>query len=299
MHRLRRLTWIIIIAFLIYLSFNAACIYRQRLKQRAAWAALENKIKKQAEAFGSGTGIVIEDLSTGWQIRINANRLFASASMVKVPIMASVFYAYTEKRLDLKQRLVLKNRYKALGSGVLKGYSQGTALDIDDLVELMITESDNTAANMLIEYMGFTSLNNYFKKLGLRNTNIVRKMMDFQSRRDGVENFTCAGDLAYLLERIYQDRLINERFSRRCLQILKKQKIRDRIPAKLPAGTVVAHKTGLERGICHDAGIVFTPRGNFIICVLTRHNHKTSRPAKRFISDIALEVYNYFQAGNY
>lgn len=297
MHRFRRLIWLIIIGFLIYLSFNTAYIYRQRLKQRRAnWAALEKKVKKQAETFGQGTGIVIKDLSTGWKITVNANRSFPSASMVKVPIMASIFYARAEKRLDLKQRLALKNRYKASGSGVLKGYAQGTALDIDDLIELMITESDNTAANMLIGYMGFSPLNNYFKKLGLNNTNIARKMMDFKSRRYGVENFTSASDLAYLLEEIYNYKLINEPFSRRCLQILKKQKIRDRIPAKLPPGTIVAHKTGLERGICHDAGIVFTPRGDFIICVLTQHHYKTSRPAKKFISDIALDVYNYCQS---
>lgn len=298
MHRFKRLTWLIIIGLFIYLSFNTWHIYRQRqLKQRRAnWVVLEEKIKKQAETFGQETGIVIEDLSTGWKITVNANRLFPSASMVKVPIMASIFCARAEKILDLKQRLVLKNRHKALGSGVLKEYAQGTTLDIDDLIELMIIESDNTAANMLIEYLGFAPLNNYFKKMGLNNTNIARKMMDFKSRRYGLENFTSASDLAYLLEEIYNYKLINKRFSRRCLRILKKQKIRDRIPAKLPSRTVVAHKTGLEKGVCHDAGIVFTPRGDFIICVLTRHHYKISRPAKKFISNIALDVYNYCQS---
>lgn len=281
----------------IYLSFNIWHIYKEKqLEQRRTnWAILEERIKKQVESFGQETGIVIEDLSTGWKIAINENKLFPSASMVKVPIMASFFCACAEKILDLKQRLVLKNRYKVLGSGVLKEYAQGTAFDIDNLIETMIVESDNTAANMLIEYLGFDSLNNYFKKIGLNNTNIARKMMDFKSRRYGLENFSSAADLAYLLEEIYNHKLINKSFSQRCLEILKKQKIRDRIPAKLPSGTVVAHKTGLEKGICHDAGIVFTPQGDFIICVLTRHNYKISRPAKKFISDIALDVYNYCQ----
>lgn len=298
MYRFKRLTWLIIIGLFIGLSFNIWHIYRYRqLKQRRAnWVVLEEKIKKQAKTFGQETGIVIEDLSTGWKITVNANRLFPSASMVKVPIMAGIFYARAEKTLDLKQRLVLKNRHKALGSGVLKEYAQGTTLDIDDLIELMIIESDNTAANMLIEYLGLAPLNNYFKKMGLNNTNIARKMMDFKSRRYGLENFTSASDLAYLLEEIYNYKLINKGFSRRCLGILKKQKIRDRIPAKLPPGTIVAHKTGLERGVCHDTGIVFTPRGDFIICVLTQHHYKTSRPAKKFISDIALDVYNYCQS---
>lgn len=69
--------------------------------------------------------------------------------------------------------------------------------------------------------------------------------------------------------------------------------MRDRIPKRLPADTVVAHKTGLENGVCHDVGIVFTSGGDFLICVLTKHNEKTSLLAKKLIIDIAKSVYDY------
>ena len=283
----------------IWRSYTANKMKKEELaKKKAAWALLEKKINSEIETFGQETAVVIKDLSNGWTISIGADKLFPSASLVKVPIMASLFSVSKEKRLDLKQCLVLRNKNKVLGSGILKTYASGTEFDLESLVEIMVTQSDNTAANMLIDYLGLEALNDYFKKLGLNNTNLVRKMMDFKSRQEGLENFTSAYDVAYLLEEIYNHKLIDGVFSQKCLDILKKQKLRDRIPARLPADTIVAHKTGLERGVCHDAGIVFTPGGDFIVCVLTRHNYKVSRPAKKFISQVSLDVYNYYQPGS-
>ncbi|TBR19406.1 serine hydrolase, partial [bacterium] len=100
-------------------------------------------------------------------------------------------------------------------------------------------------------------------------------------------------DMAKLLEDIYRGRVIDKSVSLKCLDILKRQKMRDRIPKYLPPDTVVAHKTGLENGVCHDAGIVFTPAGDFLICVLTRHTDKTARDAKYLIARIAKDAYDY------
>ncbi len=267
-------------------------IFRQR---KAEWCELEKSVKQDVNRFNQECGIVIKDLKYGWEITVNEDKLFPSASMVKVPIMASIVLASRQGKLKLEDTVVLKNKDKAYGSGVLKEYAQGSRFNIDDLIELMITQSDNTAANMLIDYMGFDNLNSYFKKFGLNNTNLARKMMDFKSRDQGIENFTSARDLANLLEKIYRHKLASRQSSQICLDILKKQKIRDRIPRRLPSGTVVANKTGLERNICHDAGIVFTPQGDFLICVLTRHQYQYARPAKIFISRLAREVYNCYQ----
>ena len=79
--------------------------------------------------------------------------------------------------------------------------------------------------------------------------------------------------------------------------LLGQQKVNDRIPRNLPKeGIAIAHKTGLERHVCHDVGIVYTPKGNFLICVLVKHENKLAKPAKKFISDIALLTYNYYQS---
>jgi beta-lactamase class A len=159
----------------------------------------------------------------------------------------------------------------------------------------MITQSDNAAANILINFLGFDTLNLYFKKMGLNHTNIARKMLDFEERKEGVENYTTAQDMSYLLEELYFGRFLNKNISDKCLELLGQQKINDRIPRKLPRGTYVVHKTGLERHVCHDVGIVFTNRGNFIICVLARHENRFARHAKKFIADVTLLTYNYYK----
>jgi len=275
--------------------FDLKSRYSRLEKRKIAWKILDGQMQKGSHSFTGEVSIFIEDLTSRWQIGINQDRLFPSASLVKIPIMAACFCAANEGKIKLDKVLILKAQDKSLGSGKLKEAPVGTRLSINKLIELMISESDNTAANMLIERLGFDYLNSCFKRLGLKDTNICREMMDFKSRKQGQENFTTASDLASLLAMIYHGRLINKTYSGMCLEYLKKQKIRDRIPAKLPPDTEIAHKTGLERGLCHDAGIVFAPKGVFLICVLTKYNHKTAKLAKEFIAQVALKTYNYYR----
>jgi beta-lactamase class A len=269
--------------------------YSRLEKRKITWKILDGQIREASLDFNGEVGIFIKDLTSNWQIGINQDRLFPSASLVKIPIMAACFSAANEGKIKLNEVLIFKAQDRSLGSGKLKEAPTGTKLSINKLIELMISESDNTAANMLIKRLGFDYLNSCFKRLRLNNTNICREMMDFKSRKAGRENFTTVSDLVSLLERIYHGRLINKFYSKMCLEYLKKQKIRDRIPAKLPPDTEIAHKTGLERGLCHDAGIVFVPGGDFLICVLTKHHHKTAKLAKEFIAQIALKTYNYYR----
>ncbi len=170
-----------------------------------------------------------------------------------------------------------------------------TKLSIERLIGLMIYESDNTATNILTNLLGIEYLNNAFKAFGLKNTDLSRKIADYHLREKGIENYTTAEDMALILEKIYRRILVNKDISEKCIGILKLQRINDRIPKYLPVDIVIAHKTGLEAGICHDVGIVFTRRGDFLISVLTKHKDSNSNPAKEFIAKVALYTYNYFE----
>ena len=130
--------------------------------------------------------------------------------------------------------------------------------------------------------------------MGLIGTTLKRKMMDFDSRARGIENYTTTSDLAYVLEKIYRQDFLGQQLSQIALALLKGQRVKDRLPRYLPQNIVVAHKTGLEKGIVHDAGIVFTPKGNYIICVLT-HKLGNYSEAKKFIADLSLLTYNLYE----
>ena len=129
--------------------------------------------------------------------------------------------------------------------------------------------------------------------LGLKHTRLLRKIADYQARDKGIENYTTADDMALLLDKIYQRKLGNKNISDQCISVLKLTRMNDRIPKHLPPEITVAHKTGLENGICHDAGIVFTPKGDFIIVVLTKHANPNSVPSKEFIAKISLHAYKH------
>ena len=268
-------------------------------KRKTAWGHLKTQLETRISSFGGEASIVIKDLTTGWEIDFNKDKLVPSASLVKIPIMLSLFQAAEEEKINLKDSITLKGSEKVEGSKVLGDKPAGSVFTVEELIAPMITQSDNTATNMLIDYLGIENLNEYFKKMGLKNTNIARKMMDFRERKKGVENYTTAGDMAFVLEKLYHCNFMNKDAAKQCLILLGDQKINDRIPKKLPKDEAfIAHKTGLERYICHDVGIVYTQKGNFLICVLVKHENKFAQPAKRFISDIALLAYNYSQEHN-
>ena len=302
----KRLTTIILFLILlcvcIFFAFNLYQTYRQiksahilTKNKKRAWLALTKNIENKVSHFNGKACIIIKDFDTGWEISLNENTPIPSASLVKVPIMISCFYAAQDGKINLSDSIIIKRSDKVGGSKIIGNAPAGSSFTVEELLRPMITQSDNAAANALIDFLGFETLKTYFKKLGLKNTNISRRMMDFEERKEGVENYTTAEDMAYLLEGLYKNKILNKDYSLKCLELLKDQKINDRIPRKLPkGGAFVAHKTGLERHICHDVGIVYTSRGDFIICVLVKHEDRYAKSAKKLIAEIALLTYNYY-----
>lgn len=281
------LVWLLLLCggLYLYLFYN-----KIRDDRKKAVITLAQTLKGDIAEAGLEPGVVVKDLTTGWEFSHNKNKLFPSASLVKIPIMLAVFNSAQEGRIDLKTTLTLRRSDKVSGSGVLKDMPEGSAFNIEQLVEYMICKSDNTAANMLIDLLGFEYISGYFEMLGLKNTTLNRRMMDFRARDKGIDNYTTAEDICYVLEKLYRGKFLNSAVSEKCLALLKQQSINDRIPARLPKEIVIAHKTGLERNVCHDAGIIFTPKGDIMICVLTK-NAKSHQLAKAFIATLAQDAY--------
>jgi beta-lactamase class A len=294
------ITVFILIGLLGYFSYKILVIYEKSNKERIvlekrkiAWINLKGVLASRINRFPGVCAVVVEDLSTGWSYAHNDDKLFASASLVKLPIMLAVFQAELKGMLDLDGTIKLKRSHITGGSGVLKGMPLGSFVSGDKLIEYMINNSDNTASNIFIDSLGFNYLNNTFKNFGLKNTNLSRKMMDFTYRKRGVENYTTAGDMSLLLRKLYKQEILSPSLSKKALNLLSNQKINDRIPVKLPYGTLVAHKTGLERYVCHDIGIVYTKKGDYLITVLTK-SKKGFNKSKILIANLALDVYNYY-----
>jgi len=284
----------------LYICFHSLIYFVQLRQQqveagqrKAAWQLLRRELGQKIKQFPGQAAVVVKDLRSGRQISYNRDKLFASASLAKLPIMAACFLADREGRVKLDRRVILKKSDKLSGSGILKNVQPGASFTVEKLIGLMVYESDNTATNILTNLLGVAYLKMTFNVLGLKHTSFSRRVADFNSRNRGIENYTTAQDMAYLLEKIYRGELVSRRASEKCLQLLKLQRVNDRIPKYLPAQAFVAHKTGLERAVCHDVGIIFSCRGDLLICVLTGHANPDAQVAKEFIAQVALDVYTY------
>lgn len=258
------------------------------------YTMLMHELQICADNFRGNSGIVVKDLQTRQKVCINSESLFPSASLVKIPIMAVVYEAEREGKLRLTDELKLQRKHKARGAGSLYRTRTGKKFTVRNLVERMIEESDNTATNMLVDALGFGYINQKFVEFGLKDTDMKRGIMDLKWRDAGIENYTTPAEMAYILERIYRKDLVSEQASAEMLEILKKQKHNDRIPRMLPDDLEIAHKTGTLRGTISDVGIVFTPEGDFIICVLT-DDIKSNRMAKKFIGKVADWTYQFYK----
>jgi len=258
------------------------------------WLQLVAGLEKDSRNYRGPVGIYFKDLETGRTWEHNPDTLFPSASLIKVPIMASVFEKIRQGGMTPDTQFKLAPGDRVGGSGSLRFARIGTSLSVMEIVYKMITESDNTATRMLINRLGMDFLGETFKELSLSSTNITPEGMSLTSGRPLRENFTTAREMASLLERIYAGELVSREASETMLDVLKHNKNRSRLRKGLPAGWALGHKTGLLRRACHDVGIVFSPRGDYVLAVLTGHAPDYTS-AKNFITKVAGLTYKYYK----
>jgi beta-lactamase class A len=258
------------------------------------WQAMVSGLDTAARAWRADSGIYVKDLTSGRTWEQNPDGLFPAASLIKVPIMAAVMEKIKGGAFTLDTEIKLTRRDRIGGSGSLRWVRDGTTLSVTEIIYKMITESDNTATRMLIDFVGMDYLSAEFRQLGLTNTNISEAGMSLKSGKVKNDNFTSAREMAGLMERIYKGELIDKNSSEFMMDVLKHNKSRSRLRKGLPLGWEIGHKTGLLRKSCHDAGIVFSPRGDYVIVVLT-----TGVPdytsAKNFITKVAGLTYKYYK----
>jgi len=257
---------------------------------------LARGIEDIAAEVGGIVGVAARDIARQRAIDLRADERFPSASVIKIAILLELMARTDAGELDLHDRVTLKDSDRVPGSGVLQMLHEGMELTLEDLAHLMITISDNTASNMLIEILACDRINGTLEALGLRQTRLMRKFYDFEARDRGLDNWASPGELADLLVGIERRQVVSPDASERMLAVLRKQQLDNRIPKLLPADTAVAHKTGSITGVCHDAGIIYSPNGPLVLVVLTRDIDEAAA-AEGGIRHIARLVYHHWGTG--
>ncbi len=259
------------------LAVSAGCTRDERLDFRSA-------IEEAVARSGAETvGIYFKDLATGDSVMFDADARVHAASMMKVPVMIQVFRDAEAGLLGLDDSLVITATFRSIVDG--SPYELNVPDDSDTtlyrrigeresvrrLMDRMITVSSNLATNMLIEHVGAERTQQTMRELGADSIAVLRGVEDSKAFRAGRNNTTTARDLGIVFSAIAEHRAASAASCRAMVEILARQEFNEGIPAGVPPGTRVAHKTGWITGIRHDGGIVYLPDGRaYVLVVLTR-----------------------------
>lgn len=215
------------------------------------------------------------------EILINPTLRFHAASTMKVPVMIELFRQVQVGQRKLNDTVLVTNRFSSIVDGSPYELSasedsdgeiykaMGKKLSYRALIEASITVSSNLATNILIEHLGARNVQATVDIMGASGMQVLRGVEDQKAFDAGRNNSTDALGLLRLFEAIGKGTAVSANASAAMIDILKRQKFNDGIPAGLPAGTPVAHKTGSITRIHHDAGIVYARRP-YVLVILTR-----------------------------
>lgn len=254
---------------------------------------LKNAIEKIISENKGNVGAAIKNLNTDEIIKINEERIFPSASTIKLVVMAEILNQVKEGKHDLNELIEITDKIKTGGAGILKELNSGNKYTLKEIILLMIILSDNTAANILINMAGMDNVNKMAISLEMNHTKLQRKMMDWAAVKKEKENLTCAKDLFTFFELLYNNKILDEKYSKLMIDILKKQQVKGRLDLYLPNDIVIAHKTGDLDRLEHDAGIVYLKNCTYIICILTNET-ETNKDGQEIIGKISKIVYDNF-----
>jgi beta-lactamase class A len=257
-----------------------------------------------AEVPGAVVAVSFRDLNSGVAFDLSADSVFHAASTMKVPVMIQYFRDVESGRIRQDETLQLVNEFTSIADGSPFSVTPGDDSDsslyqlvgqrvpVRMLVERMIARSSNLATNAVVARVGAARADSTAHALGARHMRVLRGVEDGKAYERGLNNVTAAPDLAALLTAIAEDRAATAERCREMLDILSRQEFNEEIPAGLPKGTRVAHKTGWITGVLHDAAIIFPPgRKPYVLVVLTR-GIKDEKVARRLIVDLSRMIWD-------
>jgi len=246
---------------------------------------LTAQISTRLSDLEGSVGLYIKFLNNNQTIKINEEAQFWAASVIKIPI-ALTFFKKIEKLSDkLAERTVINNENYVAGSGITKLLDKNLTLTYRDLVTLMLTVSDNTTANQLIDYIGWESVEEYMKESGFLKTTFRHKMMIKEGRGP---NLTTPFDMGILIEKMYRNELVGSSI---ILETMQEQLDRTRIPLYIPNEVKISYKNGSLTEAMHEVGIVYS-KNPFIFCFFS-DDQKNKRVTNEVLSCCAKDCFDY------
>jgi len=252
---------------------------------------------------GARVGVVYLPLGGGEGLRLNADSSFHAASTMKVPVMVELLRQSERGGIRMDQPVLLVNSFASIADGSPFSVSPaddsdstlyarvGERVPLRELMERMIVRSSNLATNAVIALADPARVTATLRALGATRMRVLRGVEDGRAYERGLNNVATAGDLAVVLRAIAEDRAASPAACATMRAVLERQEFNDEIPAGLPPGTRVAHKTGQITAVLHDAAIVYPPGGAPYVLVVLTSDIPDESVARALIVDVSRLVW--------
>jgi beta-lactamase class A len=262
---------------------------------------LEARVRSVIDKSGAEVAVAFRTLDGRNELLIDVDKPMHAASTMKVPVMIELFRQAETGTLKLDEPLPIRNEFKSIVDGSPYALSVGDDSDrevyanvggtmtLRQLNEAMITVSSNFATNLMIERLDVEKIRATVSRLGADGMKVLRGVEDQKAFDKGMNNETTARALLVMLEKLAKGETVSPKADAEMIEVLKRQKFRDAIPAGVPTGTPVAHKTGSITRIQHDAGVVYGPRP-YTLVVLVR-GMQDGKQAQALIAEISKVVW--------
>lgn len=236
-------------------------------------------------------GAFVVDLDTGNYAKVNGERSFATASMVKVPILVAFFQEVDAGNIELTEQLTMRQDLVAPHAGDMQYLPVGTQFSALETAEEMIRISDNTATNMLIDRLGgIAAVNQRFKQWGLSQTTLNEWLPDLEGT-----NISSPHDLVALMSMVEQGQLVSLRSRDRLLAILRTPVTQTLLPQGLGEGATIAHKTGDIGTLVGDVGLIDMPSGKRYLAAMMVERPFNDDRAQELIRQMSRASYDYLE----
>lgn len=262
--------------------------------------SLIRRLEGEITAFPAKTALYCVDLTSGRPlIAMGENTRVVSASTIKLPILCRALQDVMEGTLQLDQFVPICPGDYCDDTNVFEPTYRQDGASLWEMLYWMIVSSDNTATNAMISLLGFDHVNDYCQTMGLTQTSLQRKMLDFEAVAQGRNNYTSPKDLYRLFAALYHGEILNPPLRETALDFLSRCRHTDALQRYLPDPVVVAHKPGGLDHLNHDAGIFLLKDRPFYLGIFTWDGPALDgQPEQnRFIGKLSRMIYDAVKGG--
>jgi len=267
-------------------------------------ARLRRTLEELTRGYPGIAGVSVLDLRNGARVSVRGDETFPTASLIKVAVLVALLDEVNKGSIRMDERISLLARDRVGGSGVLQYMQSGLQPTVEDAAWLMITLSDNTATNILLDHLNVKTVGDKMEALGLPHTKIHSKTF-LRSTSIAVDSsvkyglgVTTPDETARLFELLYRGRAVSPAHDSTALAMLRANQDGTKLARWLPDTVAVAHKTGEVDRSRSDCGIVYGPQAPVVVCAMTRENRDTSyavdNPANLLMARIGLAVFRHY-----